>query len=144
MSPKLPNYHSGPKGSNMELWVPAGCQHGVRILKKYATSIEQFAVIFVGCGAFGISGPSKMSVSCWRGGIFQKFTSFSPCLIRNRFLTDFCWILEQPDRTGHFQQQDWAGNFQQPDQTGPDWEFPTTGLAQTRNFQQLDRTGMRL
>ena len=66
---------------------PGGSQNGAKIVKKtILTSIEilvgflsGFWNIFVQCWqCFWDPGPSKMSVWCRRGAIFQKFTFFIP------------------------------------------------------------------
>ena len=64
---------------------PKGCQNEAKIgNKSVKKSVENCAGFLIGVGSFfcgfwecfGDPGPSKMSVSCRRGAIFQKFTVF--------------------------------------------------------------------
>ena len=77
---------------------PEGSQYGAKIVEKSIQKPVEFSFEFLSgfwsmFGQFWMcfwdSGPSKMSVWCTRGAIFQKFTFFMPDSVFDWFFNDF-------------------------------------------------------
>ena len=85
-------------------WTHSGSQDGAKINKKSVQNSIEFLFVFLfGSWSvfpgfwqrFGYHEPSKMSVSCRRGAIFQKTTFFRTDAAVDRFCIDF-WRFWEP------------------------------------------------